>query len=201
MFYMYGNATPGWKPEQKEILATRLSSLIERFANNTTGVSHEAPPHVKVDPQTGAVSIRRLTNVSDDLIDKLTARADEVYMDVMDLHLPESGLPQHRIGMSYSEIGTEWCDPSKQEIHLECPPGELRPEDVAAELIRNSGLPPRDCVSRFCGHWTWDYSDIERSVWEDAVKLMEPRMAALYQQGIIRAGQCGGFTTEESLGL
>lgn len=201
MFYSYGNATPGWKPKQKRILAKRLSALIEEFATDEPGVSREAPPYVKVDQQKGEVSIRRLTNLSNHLIDKLTSQADAVYREVMDLRSSKSGLPQDPIGRSYSEIETAWSDPSKQEIHLECPPGEPRPGDLIAELIRNTGLPLRDDVSRFFGHWTWDYSDIAKTVWDNAAKLIEHRMAALYKRGIIRAGHCGGFTTEESLGL
>ena len=103
--------------------------------------------------------------------------------------------------MDYSEIGTGWFDSSKQEIHIECPPGEPRPGDLIAELIRQTGLPLRDSVNRFFGHWIWDYSDIGREVWETAVPVIERRMTELYAKGIIRAGQCGGFTTERSLGL
>lgn len=43
MFYSYGNATPGWKSKRKQILATRVSALIDEFATNETGVSREAP--------------------------------------------------------------------------------------------------------------------------------------------------------------
>jgi len=100
MFYSYGSATPGWKSKQKHILATRLSALIEEFTANETGVSREAPPYVKVDPQKDVVSIRRLTKLSSNLIDKLTSQADAVYREVMDLRSSKSGLPQNPIGIS-----------------------------------------------------------------------------------------------------
>lgn len=103
--------------------------------------------------------------------------------------------------MEYSKIGTGWSDPTKQEIHLECPPGDPRPGDLIAEIIRDTGLPLRDSDSRLFGHWEWDYNDIQRDLWEAAVPLIERRMTDLYREGMIRAGQCGGFTTEESLGL
>ena len=103
--------------------------------------------------------------------------------------------------MQYSGIGTGWSDPSKQEIHLECPPGDPRPGDLIAGIIRDTGLPLRDSTGRLFGHWEWDYNDIPRDLWEAAVPLIEVRMTDLYKEGIIRAGQCGGFTTEESLGL
>jgi hypothetical protein len=96
MFYSYGNATPGWKSKRKQILATRLSALIEEFMANETGVSPEATPYVKVDPQKDAVYIRRLTNLSNNLIDKLTSQADAVYRDVMGLRSSKSHLPQNQ---------------------------------------------------------------------------------------------------------
>ena len=65
-----------------------------------TGDSREAPPYVKVDPQKDAVSIRRLTNLPSNLIDKLTSQADAVYREVMDLRSSKFGLPQNPIGIS-----------------------------------------------------------------------------------------------------
>ena len=103
--------------------------------------------------------------------------------------------------MEYSMIGTAWTDPTKQEIHLECPPGDPRPGDLMPELLRGTGIPLRDSESRLFGHWKWDYNDISREVWEAAVPTIMRRMDCLYRDGIICAGQCGGFTTEESLGL
>ena len=103
--------------------------------------------------------------------------------------------------MEHSQIGTTWMDPSKQEIHLECPPGDPRPGDLLSELLRDTGIALRDSESRLFGHWEWDYNDIPREVWEPAVPIIMRRIARLYRDGIIRAGHCGGFTTEESLGL
>ena len=103
--------------------------------------------------------------------------------------------------MDCSEIGTGWADPSRQEIHLECPPGEPRPGDLIVEIIRDTSLPLRDSASRLFGHWVWDYNDIPREIWETAGPLIERRMTELRSRRIIRAAQCGGFTTEGSLGL
>lgn len=118
---------------------------------------------------------------------------------------PERLLPprtvQETIGPGFSEIGTGWPDPTKQEVHLECPPGEPRPGDLIAELIKDTGLPPRADLSRSFGHWAWDYNDIARTVWEEAVPLIERRLAAMYESGIIRAGHCGGYTSEKSFGV
>lgn len=96
---------------------------------------------------------------------------------------------------------TAWDHPSKQEIHLECPPGDTRPGDLMPKLLRGTGIPLRHPESRLFGHWSWDYYDISREVWEAAVPIIMRRMARLYRDGVIRAGYCGGFTTEKSLGL
>lgn len=98
--------------------------------------------------------------------------------------------------MDGARMGSAKFDPCQQEIHLECPPGEPRPGDLIEELIRDTGLPLRDDVSRFFGHWVWDYSDIARTVWERAVPLIKQRMTDLYQSGVIRAGMCGGSTSK-----
>jgi len=101
----------------------------------------------------------------------------------------------------YSELGTAWPDPSKQEIHLECPPGDPRPGDLIADLIKDTGLPIRPDISRVFGHWTWDYSDIPQDVWQRATPIVIRRMEELYDRGVIRAGDCTGFTSESALGL
>jgi hypothetical protein len=105
--------------------------------------------------------------------------------------------------ISYTRIGVVWSDPTKQEIHLECPPGEPRPGDLMPALLHGTGLPVREDVSelRFFGHWVWHYSDIPRDVWEAAIRRIERRMVRLLHAGIIRAGHAGGFTSEEELGL
>lgn len=69
------------------------------------------------------------------------------------------------------------------------------------ELLRDTGISPRKSESRLFGHWVWNYGDIPREVWEDAVPIIMQRMHRLHEDGVIRAGQCGGCTSEESLGL
>lgn len=103
--------------------------------------------------------------------------------------------------ISYTRIGIVWPDPAKQEIHLECPPGDPRPGDLLAELLHGTGLPVREDIGRLFGIWMWDYRDIPRDVWDAAVPVIERRMLRLFNAGIIRAGACYGFTTEEELGL
>jgi hypothetical protein len=103
--------------------------------------------------------------------------------------------------VTYVRIGGSWPDPTKQEIHLECPPGEPRPVDLLPALLKGTGLPVREDVGRLYGHWIWDYSDILRDVWDAAVPVVERRLIRLFNAGIIRAGACSGFTSEEELGL
>jgi hypothetical protein len=101
----------------------------------------------------------------------------------------------------YTRIGGSWPDPAKQEIHLECPPGEPRPSDLLPALLKGTGLPVREDIGRLYGHWIWDYSDIPQNVWGAAVPVIERRMIRLFNTGIIRAGACSGFTSEDELGL
>jgi hypothetical protein len=101
----------------------------------------------------------------------------------------------------YTRIGGSWPDPAKQEIFLDCPPGEPRPGDLMPALLKGTGLPLREDIGRLFGHWVWDYRDIPQGVWNAAVPLIERRMIRLFNAGIIRAGACSGFTSEEELGL
>ena len=101
----------------------------------------------------------------------------------------------------YTRIGGSWPDPGKQEIHLECSPGEPRPCDILPALLEGTGLPVREDIGRLYGHWIWDYNDIPRDLWDAAVPVIERRMIRLFNKGIIRAGGCYGFTSEEDLGL
>ena len=79
----------------------------------------------------------------------------------------------------------------KQVLELECKPGDPRPGDLVEGVIKGTGLPLRDDVSRWFGLWEWDYSDIEKRVWENAQPLMRRRIRSLYNRGLIRFGSCG----------
>ena len=90
-----------------------------------------------------------------------------------------------------AEIGTVWTDPSKQEIHIECPSGS--PPSGRSD----ARTPPRHWHSTsrlqkplvcLFGHWEWDYNDIPREIWEAAVPIVMRRMRRLYRNGFIRAG-------------
>ena len=80
---------------------------------------------------------------------------------------------------------------SDQKIILDCPPGYPRPGDLIADVIKDTGLPAREDVSRFMGEWIWDYSDIPRETWEKAQPALKERITALYAAGQIRYGSWG----------
>jgi hypothetical protein len=78
----------------------------------------------------------------------------------------------------------------EQTIELDCQPGYLRPGHLIAGVIKDTGLPPRKemDISGWIGRWVWDYSDIEKEVWENAKPLLEQRIKSLYKRGLIRYG-------------
>lgn len=75
-----------------------------------------------------------------------------------------------------------------QTIMLDCPPGNPRPGDLIDSVIKGTGLPKRDTVSRLFGNWTWDYSDIPQEKWEKAQATLKERITKLYISGAIRYG-------------
>ena len=77
----------------------------------------------------------------------------------------------------------------KYRIDIDCPPGDPRPGDLIADVIKQTGLPLReDAGCRFFGWWTWDYSDIDPDVWRRARPKIRRRLVRLYEQGVIRYG-------------
>jgi hypothetical protein len=75
-----------------------------------------------------------------------------------------------------------------QTIELDCAPGALRPDALIADVIKDTGLPLRESVSRFFGNYTWDYSDIDPETWNTANPTIKTRIEALYNLGAIRYG-------------
>jgi len=77
---------------------------------------------------------------------------------------------------------------SQQKIDLDCWPGDPRPGDLIGKVIKDTGLPIREDVSRFFGWWIWDYSDIDPDTWKKAKPILARRIKRLYARGIIRYG-------------
>lgn len=81
---------------------------------------------------------------------------------------------------------------SPQTIEIDCPPGGIRPGDLITQVVAGTpleGLPnsePDADVSRLFGNWTYDYSDIDREQFAQAVPLVKKRLTELYNKGIVR---------------
>ncbi len=89
LHYSYGEETPGWKPERKKELAKRLRSLVAEFMANQPKTPARAP-YVEVDIlRRDSVLIRNTTDLSQEMIEKLTSHADGVYREVMGLKSEE----------------------------------------------------------------------------------------------------------------
>lgn len=76
----------------------------------------------------------------------------------------------------------------EQTIELDCPAGPTRPGDLIEKVLEGTGLPVKEPVGMFFGHWTWDYSDVSPEVWKQAKERTGPRITSLYNKGIIRYG-------------
>lgn len=75
-----------------------------------------------------------------------------------------------------------------QTIELDCAPGTPRPGDLIAGVIKGTGLPRRETVSRLFGSWEWNYSDIPKAKWLKVQPILEERIKTLYHAGVIRYG-------------
>lgn len=77
-----------------------------------------------------------------------------------------------------------------QIIELDCPPGNPRPGDLIADVVKGTPLEGKlgDTVSRSFGCWTWAFPDVSEFEWKLAQKTIGPRVEALYNAGKIRYG-------------
>ncbi len=76
----------------------------------------------------------------------------------------------------------------RQTIELDCAPGTPRPGDLISSVVKDTGLPKRETVSRFFGNWMWDYSDIPKEKWLKIQPTLKERIEKLYHNGLIRYG-------------
>jgi hypothetical protein len=79
-------------------------------------------------------------------------------------------------------------NPAQQSIELDCPPGGIRPSDLIADVIKDTGLPTREPVAKVFGNWTWVYDDIPKEQFDAAKPLLKERITKLYNRGTIRYG-------------
>lgn len=72
-------------------------------------------------------------------------------------------------------------------IELDCAPGATRPGDLIGAVLKDTGLPVRDPISKVFGNWVWDYSDMAET-FTNAQPLLKERIENLYHSGAIRYG-------------
>lgn len=79
---------------------------------------------------------------------------------------------------------------SRYTIELDCPPGGIRPGDLISDVIKGTGLPTSDPVSKVFGNWTWVYDGVEGidNLWPRIKPLLQHRIESLYERGLIRYG-------------
>jgi hypothetical protein len=117
-------------------------------------------------------------------------KIDEV-MSVVDLQVVgpwNIDYAERRFRELYPEFAVRASD-DVQEIALDCPPGDPRPEDLIEAVIEGTGLPAREAESPFMGDWTWNYSDMPADVWAKAKPALRRRIFKLYREGKIRYGK------------
>jgi hypothetical protein len=73
-----------------------------------------------------------------------------------------------------------------QIIEIDCPPGYPRPGDLIEGVIKGTGLPLRQDVSRIFGMWAWDYNDMDPEVWKKVQPVLKERLVKLYDNGVCR---------------
>ena len=83
----------------------------------------------------------------------------------------------------------------KNTIELDCAPGQLRPGDLIDMIVRGTlleGLPeaqPEATMSRFFGHWVWEFPSVSEEIWEREVRpVVKPRIEMLHSLELIRYG-------------
>ena len=81
---------------------------------------------------------------------------------------------------------------SNDELHnvleIGCAPGGRRPGDILKQVIKDTSLEYKDPISMFFGDWTWYYDEISPEDFNQARKIIMPRLKELYNQGVIRYG-------------
>lgn len=92
MNYGYGPDCDGWKPRRAAKLADRLRELCSDYTPDTPndGWTPGSRPYVEHNGLYKGVRIRRITNLGDEDLDKLVARMDRIYREVM-LDVPVVG--------------------------------------------------------------------------------------------------------------
>lgn len=75
-----------------------------------------------------------------------------------------------------------------QEIELDVPPLQPRPDTLLLKAIEGTGLPIRAASSKIFGCWTFNYDDVDHSLWEHYQPKLKENITRLYDNGHIRYG-------------
>ena len=75
-----------------------------------------------------------------------------------------------------------------QTIQLDCAPGGMRPGDLIADVIKDTGLEAKDTCFKLFGCWAWDYSEVPADEWAKIRVKLKHRIVRLYSRGLIRYG-------------
>jgi len=83
---------------------------------------------------------------------------------------------------------------SEQTIELDCAPGDPRPGDLIAGVVKGTILEgsaaadPENTVSRLFGNWLWNFPNVSPEEWTKVQTVTQPRIEALFKAGVIRFG-------------
>ena len=77
-----------------------------------------------------------------------------------------------------------------RSIELDCAPGQPRPTDLIAGVVRDTPLQKhlKEPALQFFGHARWHFPDATRKEWNEAKKPVQRRIRKLYEEGKIRYG-------------
>jgi hypothetical protein len=90
--YGYGPTSKGWKDDRKYKLAEAFRDLLidlkltrnDEVESGDTGMLHNYPePYVEVDNLYEGVRIRKITNLTEEQMDQLIPKAEEIYKKIM----------------------------------------------------------------------------------------------------------------------
>lgn len=73
-----------------------------------------------------------------------------------------------------------------QIIHIDCAPGDPRPDVYLKIVLKDTGIDPVPPKSTFFGDWAFDFSHVDRDLWKKCVPIFKERLTKLYNSGAIR---------------
>lgn len=120
----------------------------------------------------GTTKVEGPKEVLDEML-KITCRGCKTEFDQMD-HQSKCPL-----------CGDEYI---QQTIQLDCAPGAMRPDSLIGGVIKGTGLPKREAVSKFFGEYTFNYNDVDPKKWQKIKSVVKERVEELYHSGYIRYG-------------